>query len=72
VVAFVRQLALGNVSFEIETVTRVHHQVRVTVQYRLGLASDTRVWYVQQKDNEWKIDCRATENAWRRHPGTRY
>jgi hypothetical protein len=72
VISFVRELALQNVSFEIVTVSRVHQQARVTVQYRLGRYSDTRTWIAQQKENEWRIDCRATEHTWRKHPGTGY
>lgn len=71
VVGFVRRLAVSNASFEIVSLKPNHKQVRAGVQYRFPDGSGVGlVWYVRQDQNEWKIDCRATERAFPWHRGT--
>jgi hypothetical protein len=66
-IGVVQDLIRRNATFEIVTLKRQHGVVLAAVEYRLPNGIAAIEWHVRQTQNDWRVDCRATEQGMFRH-----
>ncbi len=63
-IQFVHEMVVNNASYEIVSLKRLHREVLAAVEYRLPNGAGVGVvWHVVQGQNDWRVDCKATEEG---------